>query len=140
MAIPDAFVLFVDDVRQEVGNKTSYMGAYGTDLVFDETHGTVLLRLVVTTFLQWHTESPPDGWFLHVQLPTESPPPISLPPEGAPILPDQDSGLVRLTVQVVVVQLPLSDGTRIEVALVKDEERKLLGFLNLKRATAASTP
>ena len=35
MPIPrTAFCLFCDDVRQEIGNKTSYMGVYMTDMLF----------------------------------------------------------------------------------------------------------
>jgi hypothetical protein len=44
-----AYCIFCDDLRQEVGNKHSYMGVYGDDMVFPENppDGTIVIPKIV---------------------------------------------------------------------------------------------
>lgn len=68
-----AFCLFCDDARQEVGNKTSYMGVYPTDIVFPpspppETQ-IVLPKLVVAAWLITDIADKPEHLTITVSAP-----------------------------------------------------------------------
>src|SRR5262245_49177154 len=42
---PDGYTIFCDDIRQEVGNKASLMGIYGSDLLVHQAFPTAMHRM-----------------------------------------------------------------------------------------------
>lgn len=54
-SLPHGFVIFCDDVREEVSGKTTIVGAYGQDLVFQSAAPATLSQIAVST---WYRLSP----------------------------------------------------------------------------------
>jgi hypothetical protein len=131
-------VIISDDVRQEAGNKMSYMGVYGNEIGFVELSGglrqSIMPKLVISTFVQWKENDPPDGWFLQMSFPESPSSRMPLPPPGVALPPaDPDTGLVTISFQSVLVPFPLRDGATLKVELVKRGRRRLVSALRCKR-------
>lgn len=132
MAAPNVFVIFADDLRYEVGNKTSYLGVYQGEMVFP-AGANITPKLVISAFIQWHEDSPPDGWALRIDLPGgQVGGPFPLPPTETLLVPDPDTRLITFNLQTALIPFALVDKARIGVELFRRRQRKLVAVLRMR--------
>jgi hypothetical protein len=61
---PGGFVIFCDDVRFELGGKTTYVGVYGDDMLFSSSVPVQVPQLCVVVVIRIHADQAPfDGIF-----------------------------------------------------------------------------
>jgi hypothetical protein len=134
MTAPAVYVLFSEDVREEMGNTSTYVGVLNGDVGFAERRRVTFPKLVVSSFVQWDARKPPDGWGIQITLPDgDAPPLFPLPPSGADALvPDPDTGLINITYSVEVSPLIASAGSRVTVELIRHKSRRLVGILRFQ--------
>src|ERR1019366_1529097 len=92
-----AYCLFCDDIRQEVGNKTSFMGVYSADMIFPpdppEDAAVVVAKMVIVVWLVTDiNDRPTRGEFILYGPPGKSEiGRISMPPEQIAAMPASES-------------------------------------------------
>ena len=131
MTIPNYAVMFCDDMREEVGEKLTYVGVRGGDVIIPTGEKTLALpKLVVVVLFSWPQGKPPEGWFLNVSLPNDKGEPFKLPPAGAEILsPDRHTGEMSIMVHAHYTSVSLAHRDKVVVTLSKGRRRKVIGVL-----------
>jgi hypothetical protein len=124
------WVLFCDDVRQEVGNKASYMGVYDIDIHFQVPEGRPvppLERIAIVMFLRWPRGTTPRAE-VAVRSAGESATPFVEVPHG----PARPSDVLNWDHHNIIFQLgniPFTPGRSIEAVIRIDGEERVLGSL-----------
>lgn len=131
MTIPSVDVIFCEDVRQETGNKSSYIGVFNGNVIFPGPGPLLMPKLVVLARIQWPFASPPEGWSVQVTLPNNSDAPdFVLPPEDADkLVADPDTGLISIALAVQIAPFVANTNTKLSVRLRSRHRKKLVGIL-----------
>lgn len=118
MAKPQIYILFCEDARDEVGNKTSLMGLLGPRLIFAEK-ATVLKSLTVGALCRFFDPKPVEAEFEikfisaspnAAELPPQKPEPIHFqPPDGEQVWTNNILGNFH--------GLPVHNGMKVEACL-----------------------
>jgi hypothetical protein len=140
--------IYCDDLRDEVGNKQSYMGIYSSALILSAAPPVVLPRLVI---IVKYNEPMSEPWMplrVNVYLPDaeEGADPTFTSELGA--APDAMAALIRPDVPmeeqgrhmifpIIFTPLPITTFGRIRVRLIRGDEEFRLGSLEIIPADAS---
>jgi hypothetical protein len=128
-----AFCLFCDDIRMEVGNKPSFMGIYGADMVFSpdlpKDMQIAVPKLAIVTWLFCDVDDKPQRMVLHFYGPPGRTEIVKfdIPPEQIiqPTNAFPDATRVILQVQLQIAGLPLHSEGTLEVTVETEREDDL---------------
>jgi hypothetical protein len=118
MAKPQIFILFCDDVREEVGNKLSLMGLLGPE-IFIPLPEITLKGLVIGALCRFFTPEPVDAEFAVQFVPANGETLSISPPEPAFIKlePQGNEGIWTSNILGSFQGLSIHEGMRIDVSL-----------------------
>jgi hypothetical protein len=152
MSDPDAFgyVIFCDDVRQEVGGKLTFVGVYQTFLFVHQDFPASLGKLVLSINYSERIGIEPKPTSLHIWLPGDPDDQASWVGEfpmadihRAPTMlqTGEDQGLppakfINVGTQIVITPLQLKSPGLISVRIQRGEEMIHLGSLRILKAPA----
>lgn len=133
--------IFCDDIRQELGGKLSYMGAYmGGDLIIPVPFPTILPRLRIVTWLVCSKDKPPKFITLTIVPPGgEELPPTTIEKPAAQNLTD-DMTMISYYLFPNISVFPLSKAGRMEVWIETEEGKIKAGRLNISSAAIQPQP
>lgn len=155
MTDPDAFgyVIFCDDVRQEVGGKLTFVGVYQTFLFVHQDFPITLGKLVLSIHYYERIGIEPKPTSLRIWMPGDADDQPSWVGElpmtdihRAPMLQTgQDQGLppakfINVGTQIVIASLQLKSPGLISVRIQRGDEMIHLGSLRILRALASEQP
>jgi hypothetical protein len=138
-----AFCLFCDDVRQEAGNKLSYMGVYNAEMHLavppDFSGQLVLPKLVVAFWLISDISDPPSRITLTVYGPPDRTEIFKHEATAAPVVQPPEDWAKKYLVsgQMPFLNLPVAGNGFFELAISTERESLVAGRL---RVTIQSQP
>lgn len=140
---PRGFTLFCDDVRHEVGNKSSLIGVYHGEMIIGGAFPATLPKLGLYVQVQEPASAAPEDMVVSVYMPGDSDEPshsfhIEKPDEKL-VDPDAAEDKLRAAILQFVISpcLIVSEG-EIKVRLKRGSETIKLGALRVKSALEAS--
>lgn len=144
--MPSGIAIFCDDIRQEAGNKLSYMGVYDRALYIDEEFPITLSKLcVVINFLVYKTEPLPKSFSFSVKFAGAEKPffaaPIATLKPGASFAETNSLGheIVGLKGAANIILSPLNvvEPSTLEVFLVTPDGSTEIGSLEIRPPESA---
>jgi hypothetical protein len=140
---PDGYTIFCDDIRQEVGNKSSLMGVYNTGELVVHQELPQTLRLGFYIVFREDPRSPIEPMALCIYAPgdTDDKPAIKMDiePKGPYKPPSEVGEGTRRTFAVnLVTEVPLKEPGRIKVRMMKKSVTVKLGTLKVTAAPQSS--
>lgn len=143
--LPDAFVIFCDDVRQEVGNKASIIGTYGPEITIQGTPPLSLPQLCASVWIRCDPANLPEKMTFRLlrsvpELEDEQLFEAKLPiPKEARQLAlslgagsDGEPRFIEIKFSPRLVGVPFASPCRIKARLYIEEDEYLLGSLDVK--------
>jgi hypothetical protein len=116
-----AHCLFCDDVRHEVGNKTSLMGMYFSDLYIQTPAPIVLPKFCIAIWLITDVDDPPTQFTVRLLTPPNGTELFKLEGQGAiPAVPTEGAVKLIATMIIPISQFVLEQDGYIEVMLDTD--------------------
>ncbi|MBB2930992.1 DUF6941 family protein [Paraburkholderia silvatlantica] len=143
-----AYCHFCDDVRLEVGNKSSLMGVYGGDLQVP-SFPYVLPKFAVVTFIRTHIDKPISTLVFEVRdgsdvLVRHEVPPEELASAQRTILARDDGSepaqAVALGATTFLSPLSLNQPTVVKAVVICDGEEMIAGKLYVRQMDQALVP
>lgn len=131
-----AFCIFCDDIRQEVGNKFSFMGVYSGDMTFPVIPPAQLSKFCIAAWLISPVGDAPQSIAISIFTPPGKTEFVRIAPEGPPPSHPTTEGMQRLITQflVPITGLPISEDGFIEVEIETERETLRAGRIKVQFA------
>lgn len=131
--------LFADDVRQEVGNKTSLMGIYDGDIIVPIGPPAALGRLVIVLFVTADIDDIPEKISIRITIPPERQQLVqfTFTPQPPTAVPDEDARRAVLKIILPFAPLLLTAPGLIEVFADAGNGEERVGRLKVDFASPA---
>lgn len=134
---PFMWSTFCDDVRQEVGNKLSYLGIYGPNLVVP-VFPTTLVKLCCVFNVRVHAETPPSSVVFKLLRDDEVifEHELSVGKDAVPTLPANEMDVQALTISSIAqfVGFAITQQGRLKARAIVDGKELRGGALDLQVA------
>ena len=127
-----AFCVFCDDLRQEVGNKLSYMGVYTSDLLVFGRPPVTLPRFTIITWLISDIDDPPQQLIVRVVVGPDEQERVRIdlqPNPDAKLSHLDGAAKVHAQIAIPLVGFPLEQEGYIQVMLETERETIRAGRL-----------
>lgn len=145
MSVPEAFAVFSDDVRFEVGGKTSLMGIYVGALSINQPEmPPTLPRLAVTVFVRWPSPSDLEPLEILVFFPNQQVEPAIIskadPADTDWTVQPTPDRPVNIVLNAVLEGIPVTANGEIEVRVTVPSGTVTAGRLLIQHNPPEATP